>query len=101
MFENYLKRRTVQHCRIACLALREVRGEWASHLLGPLLEDQRRSGGETRPRSPVHFNGESRICDEAAETIRCANSEFAFQPHAHRSTRDQQIKVMRDRIFRQ
>lgn len=99
-FENYLKRRTVQHCRIACLALREVRGEWASHLLGPLLEDQRRSGAGHDPRSQVLFNGESRICDEAAETIRCANSEFAFQPHAHPSVRDQQIKVMRDQIIR-
>lgn len=95
-FQKYLDARTIQHCRSACHALREVRTEWAVELLAPLLDDRREAEGwtyastppENEPRLPI------RICDEAAETIAAANKGLPFEMRGNHADLDRQIKVI-------
>lgn len=100
IFQKYLDVRSVVHCRATCHALREVRPEWATDLLKPLLADQRETDGWTyavepnqnEPRLPI------RICDEAAETIATADNSFHFDMHGTHADLDRQIKVIQEAL---
>ena len=97
VFRKYLDRRSVQHCRSICHALRTVRSEWAAELLAPLLDDRREADGwnyavdppQNEPRLPI------RICDEAAETIATANNDIKFEMRGSHADLDRQIDAMK------
>ncbi len=97
VFKRYLDARTVPRCRTTCHALRDVHGEWASELLGPLLDDTRLAEGwnyatrrgSNEPRLPI------RICDEAAKTIAMHDPDLSFEMVGTHANLDRQIAVIR------
>lgn len=98
-FQRYLDVSTTQHFRLTCLALRKVRSEWAAELLVPLLENHGKSDiGHEPNTSPIHYSGEIRICDEAAETIVKANQNLTFETRKNPAVRDEQIRVIRGKL---
>ena len=100
-FVSYLKPNTLGRCQSACHALREVRGEWAVELLGPLLTDRRETDAtyavdpEKKERSWLR----ERICDMAAETIGLHNPELKFELRGTHRELDQQIEKIRKQIM--
>lgn len=95
-FEQYSTPLTTSRRHTTCLALREVRGEWAIDLLAPFLNDRRELDrwtyavdfAQNERRLPI------RICDEAATTIALANEDLKFEMQGDRARLDFQIQAM-------
>lgn len=102
LFRRYLDRRSVQRCRSACHALREVRGEWAAELLAPLLDDRREAEGwDYAVNPPENFPRlRIRICDEAAVTIAGASEALSFEMRGTHADLDRQIRVIQATLAR-
>ncbi len=105
VFRQYLGDRTVQHCRLACLALRKVQSElakeieWTKELITPLLDDRREAPWDSDPQSYAGRGSEPmRICDEAAETIASGDKRHRFNTLDTTSARDARIADIKSLI---
>jgi hypothetical protein len=96
VFERYLKDASAQRCHTVCLVLRELKAEWATDVLSPLLADKRTWGweyaveaGKDEPRLPI------RVCDEAAITLCQHNPTLQFAQVGQHADLDKQIELIR------
>lgn len=100
-FARYAAVGSLQRRRTMCHVLREVRGELAAELLGPLLTDETDTGwtyaiepGKNEPRLSI------RVCDESAITISAAREDLEFVLQGDHGKLDQQIQAMREKMAR-
>ena len=105
VFQQYLADQTVQHCRLACLALRKVQRElgkeieWTKELIASLLDDRREASWDSNPQSYAGRGSEPRrICDEAAETIASGDKRHWFNSQDTTAERDARIADIKSHI---
>ena len=105
VFQQYLADRSVQHSRLACLAVRKVQTElakemeWTKELITPLLDDRREAPWDSNPQSYAGRGSEPmRICDEAAETIASGDKRHWFNSQDTTAERDARIADIKSHI---
>jgi hypothetical protein len=101
VFARYLRDASAQRCHTVCLVLRDVKADWDTDLLAPMLSDRRTWGWAypvtpeaNEPRRPI------RVCDEAALTLSANHPEFRFTRAGEHADLDRQIAAIRERISR-
>lgn len=97
IFELYLRDANAQRCHTVCLVLREIKMDWSTDVLIPLLVDKRTWGwnyaveaGKNEPRLPI------RVCDEAVITLCQHNSNLQFSQVGDHIELDKQIDAVRE-----